>query len=100
LQILLGILKYGVLREKKMLLTGDKEKDRLLWRDIHWSREHSQELHDQYERQWVAIYGQQVVAAGKDPRAVERNALEKTRRPREEVYIIYVEDSQAFYGKA
>ncbi len=80
-----------------MLITGDKKKDKKLWRDVKWSREHSQELHDNYERMWVAIYDQQVVASDKKPRIVEKIALEKTRVSRKELYIIYVEDSKAFY---
>ncbi|MBM3239579.1 hypothetical protein FJZ31_25105 [Candidatus Poribacteria bacterium] len=80
-----------------MLITGDKKKDKKLWRDINWSREHSQELHDSYERTWVAIYDQQVVVSDKNPRIVEKIALEKTGVSRKELYIIYVEDSKALY---
>ena len=83
-----------------MLITGDKEKDKKLWRDINWCREHSQELHDNYERMWVAIYDQQVVAADKNPRVVEKIVLEKTGVSRKEIHIRYVEDSKAFYRQA
>jgi hypothetical protein len=80
-----------------MLITGDKKKDQKLWRDVKWSRENSQELHDNYERMWIAVYGQQVVASDKNPRIVEKIALEKTGVSRKELYIIYVEDSKALY---
>jgi len=80
-----------------MLITGDKKKDQKLWRDIKWSREHSQELHDNYERTWVAIYDQQIVVSDKNPRIVEKIALEKTGVSRKEIHIRYVEDNKAFY---
>ena len=80
-----------------MLITGDKKKDQKLWCDVRWSRENSQELHDNYERMWVAIYDQQVVASDKNPRIVEKIALEKTEVSRKEIYIIYVEDSKVLY---
>jgi hypothetical protein len=32
-------------------------------------------LHENYERLWIAIYDQRVIAAGKDPRVVEHEAV-------------------------
>ena len=81
-----------------MLITGDKKKDQKLWRDIKWLREHSQELHDSYERMWLPFMTSgRVVASDKNPRIVEKIALEKTGVSRKEIHIRYVEDNKAFY---
>ena len=64
-----------------------------------WSFEHTGELYDRYEDQWVAISGGGVVAAGRNPRRVEADALRNTGRPREDFLIQYVESRFAIYGQ-
>ncbi len=64
-----------------------------------WAAEHIGELHEQYEEQWVAIADGQVVAAGPNPWRVEVEARRKTGRPREDIYIQFIEDRSAIYGQ-
>ena len=60
--------------------------------DMRWAREHSQELHDKYENQWIAIAGQEVVASGKDLGPVLTRAARSTGRPRDQIYGDFMDD--------
>ncbi|MBI3922412.1 MAG: hypothetical protein HY318_13405 [Armatimonadetes bacterium] len=66
--------------------------------DMRWAREHSAELHGQYEDLWVAIVDQTVVAAGLHLGRVEQRAARKTGRKPEEIYVEFVESASAIYG--
>ncbi|NCO41398.1 MAG: hypothetical protein COZ06_28595 [Armatimonadetes bacterium CG_4_10_14_3_um_filter_66_18] len=66
--------------------------------DMNWALAHSQELHDRYENEWVAIVGGEVVAAGPDPARVKATAAERCNRDAEEIFLDYVEDGAAVYG--
>lgn len=47
------------------------------WEDSRWAHEHASEIAERYPDQWVAVTGQQVVAAGEDGAEVEGIAMEK-----------------------
>ena len=66
--------------------------------DMNWALTHTQELHDRYENQWVAIVGGEVVAAGQDPVRVMEVAAHRCNRDPEDIFIDYVEDGAAVYG--
>jgi len=65
-----------------------------------WAAEHIGELHERYEEQWVAIADGKVIAAGPNPRRVEAEARRQTGRPREDLYIRFIESSTAIYGQS
>jgi len=65
-----------------------------------WAAEHIGELHERYEEQWVAIADGRVIAAGPNPRRVEAEARRQTGRPREEIYIRFIERRTAIYGQS
>lgn len=69
------------------------------WDDMDWAREHSTELHRQFENQWVAIVDKQIVAHDPDPAVVERIACERTGNPVREIVIRFIEDSGAILGE-
>lgn len=57
--------------------------------DMGYFEQHRQELLEQYAEQWVAVYDQQVVAAGKDlKRLVSR--LNKHGIPASQTFVDYL----------
>jgi hypothetical protein len=67
--------------------------------DMLWAREHTQELHDRYESKWVAVVGQEVVAAGRNRGSVRKLAARKTGRSPDGIYVDYMEDGLAIYAQ-
>jgi len=62
-----------------------------------WACEHSTELHQQYQGQWVAIANQQVVAVGSSPRIREK-AARKIGRSTAEVFVRFADSPFTVYG--
>ena len=62
---------------------------RRYWEDSRWAHEHAEEIAERYPNQWVAVTGQQVVAAGQDGAEVERIAMEKAGH--REIVMIFAE---------
>ena len=50
------------------------------WEDNRWLNAHWAEMVQTYPNMWVAVVGQQIVAAGRDPEEVTKIAQEKTDR--------------------
>jgi hypothetical protein len=77
--------------------TGDTsmiEKDRVpqsYWDNLRWAREHSTELHEQYEDVWIAIVDQQVVASASNMMRAKKLAAQKTGRPPEEISVKFID---------
>ena len=64
--------------------------------DEKWLREHRNELAEQYPDQWVAVFHQRVVAAGKDLGEVRRAAHEQTGE--RDVVLDLVSPTRMFYS--
>ncbi|NCO41401.1 MAG: hypothetical protein COZ06_28580 [Armatimonadetes bacterium CG_4_10_14_3_um_filter_66_18] len=67
--------------------------------DMKWASEHTQELHDTYENKWIAIVHQQVVAAGADLGPVRTQAARRTGRPRDQIYVDFMDDGLTIYAQ-
>lgn len=72
------------------------------WENVRWADAHQQELYERFKdvapRLWVAIAGKQVVAWGTNLGRVEKEAVEKTGKPRSEIYITFLETEVFVYG--
>lgn len=64
--------------------------------DSKWLSEHAHELAQQYPDRWVAVFNQEVVAAGKNAGEVLRLAQEKTGE--REIVIDLVSPTRKFYS--
>jgi len=76
------------------------------WDDLRWAREHSAELYRRFGADspedgniWIAIFNQEVVAAGPNLAEVERIAAEKTDRPPEEIPVKFIASAAAIYDQ-
>jgi len=70
------------------------------WEDVRWAREHSTELHRQYEDVWGAIADRKVAASASDMMRAKRIAARKTGRRPEEIPVTFVEKSVVIYGQS
>jgi hypothetical protein len=61
------------------------------WDDLNWAREHSTELHPQFEGVCVAIVDKRVVAWGSNLAPVEKEAAKKTGKRPEEIPVKFIE---------
>lgn len=73
-------------------------KPKTYWEDIAWADAHRAELHKNYPDQWVVIANEQVVAAGRNPVKVVKEAVKKTRRSPDEITLPFIEGVSAIYG--
>lgn len=67
--------------------------------DMRWVRQHSAELRERYENQWIAVVDQKVVAAGPDLGEIEDAAARETGRKAEDIYVEFLESRFAIYGQ-
>lgn len=63
--------------------------------EFDWAQQHKDELIQAHPDQWVAIVGNQVVAAGKNLARVEQIAREKSGR--EEFTVLFIEEDIRVY---
>ncbi len=65
------------------------------WEDMKWARTHESELLAKYRDKWVAIVNKKVVAAGKNLRKVEEDAMKITKK--ELFPTLFIEGGSAIY---
>jgi hypothetical protein len=70
------------------------------WENSRWGREHSTELHQQYDNVWIAIADKRVVAVGGDPVSVRKTAARKTGRLTTEIAVKFIESGLTVYGES
>lgn len=63
--------------------------------DLIWGRNHHSELLEEYRDEWVAIYKERIVTAGKDLAKVVEEAKNKTGKKQIPVY--YVDSGSSIY---
>jgi hypothetical protein len=73
---------------------------RAYWENFHWTRQHSTELHEQYQDVWVVVADQQDVAAGPSLQQVEKVAARKAGRDLEEIFVEFIGSGVAIYGQS
>ncbi len=60
------------------------------WDDVEWMRQNATELYRKYGIDdaiiWLAIFNKQVLAHGRDLGEVERIAVQKSRKPADEIF--------------
>jgi len=79
------------------------EKDRVpqsYWDNLRWAREHSTELHQQYEDVWIAIVDQQVVASAPNMMRAKKIAARETGRLLEEIPVKFIDSGITIYGQS
>ena len=65
------------------------------WDDQGWRFAHQTELSERYRDEWVAIVDEKVVASGKDPDKVEKEAKRKTGK--KYFPVMFVESGSHIY---
>jgi len=60
-------------------------------KDQEWALENYQQFMKEYPDQWIAVYGKNVVATGKDLSLVEEAAKRATGLSSEKIPVLYIE---------
>lgn len=66
--------------------------------DMRWAREHSAELHERFQDQWVAVVDQKVVASAPALGEAKTLASERTGKNPRDVYVEFIDSPFAIYG--
>ncbi len=83
-------------RKKNHVPPNDMPPQRF-WEDMRWLDNVDWTVLEPYERQWIAVYDKQIVAAGKDLDQVKAEAKEKTGRDTREIVFDFVHSPASLY---
>ena len=68
--------------------------------DMRWTREHSAELHEQFQDQWVAVVNQEVVASAQGLGEAKALASQRTGKNPRDIYVEFIDSPFAIYGQS